>query len=152
VAEPAPTPAELIERLRLRLGENGKPLSDDKLARLVGVPMRQQVIDWRKGRGGMSRSYAERFAELDGEHTADDYMRSGQTVVLSAEAVIARLDRLEAKVDRLLAAEPTQLRPGQAQGPSWDALARLEERLTEATSGLARVVGLLDAQAEQRDP
>ncbi len=80
----------------MKLGQDGQPLSDDKLAALVGVPTRQQVIGWRQGKG-MTRKYAERFAELDGEHTADDYM----PVNRRQPATTADLERLEVLVARM---------------------------------------------------
>lgn len=154
VASDGPTPAELIERLRQRLGVDGKPLSDDKLAERVGAT-RQQVIRWRKHGRGMTRKYAERFAALDGEHKPEDFM-SGPALVLDQRALLDRLARIddailqmigrsavkdaqaEAKVERMLDLVASQL---EAQSDLLERLVEVAARMERAADRAERASG-----------
>lgn len=110
---PTPTPAALIEQLRIDLGEPGQPLSDDRLAELVGAPTRQQVIGWRKHGRGMSRKYAERFSELSRRTGAprppEDYLSPAVVQRVALSTAVSRLEEMMLEFHTLLAAVSAQV-------------------------------------------
>ncbi len=93
MAESGPSPAELVRQLRIRYG------SHDKLADAVGTS-RQTVIRWEKGLGP-GADYAARLADLDGEHTAEEFMPAPTRTQLHTATLEARLGRIEASLEMI---------------------------------------------------
>ena len=150
VADAAPTPAELIEDLRLRLGQDGRPLSDDRLAAMIGAT-RQQVIRWRKHGRGMTRPYAEKLAELDGEHPPEAFMRPTPAVTAGQAEVLERLAKIDETLSDLVRVTPLR-DPSAEQNLQrmLDLVAAQLEQQSLLLEQLSRVAARLEASARRR--